>query len=187
MDTRGTANTARRSLTCFNGATAFRRWKPLVRCPVWQLPVRASMGPPPFGDGDSDPKTGATVEVKLQWGLSLSAMDTGPTGDSRDGASDASMGPPPKGGGYLDSPGPAEEGTPASMGPPPKGGGYSGSSSEHHQCRQRFNGATAFRRWIPLFADRLRCILMQKCGFPQEAVNRTNDQSRMAPLRIAVL
>ena len=40
-------------------------------------PFSASMGPPPFGDGNmTDPKTGVTVEVKLQWGHRLSAMET---------------------------------------------------------------------------------------------------------------
>ena len=41
--------------TCFNGATVFRRW----RCGQGLQPaggrLRASMGPPPFGDGDRTP------------------------------------------------------------------------------------------------------------------------------------
>ena len=37
---------------CFNGATAFRRWIPgTSRNGFWQSHQRASMGPPPFGDG----------------------------------------------------------------------------------------------------------------------------------------
>ena len=35
------------------------------------------MGPSPFSDGNmTDPKTGVTVEVNLQWGHRLSAMET---------------------------------------------------------------------------------------------------------------
>ena len=44
----------RRVCTCFNGATAFRRWKPWNSAILTarNLTDSASMGPPPFGDGN---------------------------------------------------------------------------------------------------------------------------------------
>ena len=85
----------------------------------------ASMGPPPFGDGNmTDPKTGVTVECKLQWGHRLSAMET-------------ETARPPFSGGRVR----------ASMGPPPFGDGNP-PPPRRRGCRYRcFNGATAFRRW----------------------------------------
>ena len=86
----------------FNGATAFRRWKQRlpaasprrqgcasmgpppfgdgnVRWPVLddQPGLHASMGPPPFGDGN-DTDTGSAWQpgLVLQWGHRLSAMET---------------------------------------------------------------------------------------------------------------
>ena len=58
----------------FNGATAFRRWRSSCRAPA-DPGGQASMGPPPFGDGDM---------LKARW-------------QTRQGA--ASMGPPPFGDG----------------------------------------------------------------------------------------
>ena len=60
----------------FNGATAFRRWKRARLLGAHQRPHAASMGPPPFGDGNA--VSGATVEEferLLQWGHRLSAME----------------------------------------------------------------------------------------------------------------
>ena len=90
---------------CFNGATAFRRWKPLRRRVVARLRIPASMEPPPFGDGNaartgslpapSSCFNGATafrrwkplrrrVKIQgrqlLQWSHRLSAMETVATG-----------------------------------------------------------------------------------------------------------
>ena len=61
----------------FNGATAFRRWKPaqhpVPRC-AGAIP---SMGPPPFGDGNwTHRETDLRVTRDLQWGHRLSAMET---------------------------------------------------------------------------------------------------------------
>ena len=39
-------------MTCFNGATAFRRWKHLIALDENLGTHHASMGPPPFGDGN---------------------------------------------------------------------------------------------------------------------------------------
>ena len=100
-------------MTCFNGATAFRRWKPgwplgwgyrlameTSDCSEFRSPASmgpppfgdgnafhsgpASMGPPPFGDGNAPETPGwwsvsvvLDAESKLQWGHRLSAMETG--------------------------------------------------------------------------------------------------------------
>ena len=110
----------------FNGATAFRRWK---RDPTVLISLNSpipSMGPPPFGDGNTGGnraiKSGATTfngatafrrwkpsgvfglaggVALLQWGHRLSAMETvrhraQPSDDPA-----PSMGPPPFGDGNL--------------------------------------------------------------------------------------
>ena len=62
----------------FNGATAFRRWKPgLLGRGLWTAGY-ASMGPPPFGDGNFfKPPSYSIHSSPLQWGHRLSAMETG--------------------------------------------------------------------------------------------------------------
>ena len=112
----------------------------------------ASMGPPPFGDGYITRITagpcspacfnGATAfrrwilphdggehpdfdPATLQWGHRLSAMDT-----------------------ELEQLGTRAE-LRASMGPPPFGDGYANRASCVAPSSAGFNGATAFRRWIP--------------------------------------
>ena len=87
--------------SCFNGATAFRRWKrvsandgisrmlmlqwghrlsAMETWGNWPLGTgcpQASMGPPPFGDGNEGPSLGHTLDQPmLQWGHRLSAMET---------------------------------------------------------------------------------------------------------------
>ena len=138
-----------RSCTGFNGATAFRRWKRL-RLRVHNAVVSvASMGPPPFGDGNvTMPRPFAPSRISLQWGHRLSAMETRPDGVGRaarwagfNGATAfrrwklghadvgepeavlASMGPPPFGDGNLERQHVLDGGKPASMGPPPFGDG----------------------------------------------------------------
>ena len=110
--------------SCFNGATAFRRWK--LDLPVDQvlLAVGASMGPPPFGDGNVNGTAYRfSVRAVLQWGHRLSAMETG-TDCARITAD-----------------------TWASMGPPPFGDGNAHALLAAHQIATGFNEATAFRRW----------------------------------------
>ena len=135
----------------------------------------ASMGPPPFGDGNNAEPVRRTGEPHgLQWGHRLSAMET----DGMDGGGvvqgNASMGPPPFGDGNHHWGRDNDYGSHASMGPPPFGDGNHMSSqrSSHlgmslqwgHRlsametpangptaasAAARFNGATAFRRWKP--------------------------------------
>ena len=124
MDT-GSRLTDRSRVPCFNGATAFRRWilgrRDRARTPF----LIASMGPPPFGDGYPTGRTPSRSRcTRLQWGHRLSAMDTSLCLVQARHLPRASMGPPPFGDGY--SPKPAR--------------------SARGWCR--FNGATAFRRWI---------------------------------------
>ena len=164
---------ARDSQDRFNGATAFRRWKASIPDVIairaslrlqWghrlsameraadsqaaPLPVRASMGPPPFGDGKGRgtarprPRSrcfnGATAfrrwkvleralqtatTLVLQWGHRLSAMESRRHRPAGPACREASMGPPPFGDGKAQS---------------SRGRSYSPA------C---FNGATAFRRW----------------------------------------
>ena len=116
------------STTCFNGATAFRRWKGYL------LPIftgrfsTASMGPPPFGDG----KTGNQLALSLT--SANASMGPPPFGDGKvitDGllnlSTQASMGPPPFGDGKLpENFAFGQYYGPASMGPPPFGDGKFG-------------------------------------------------------------
>ena len=85
----------------FNGATAFRRWKPEQVPPTGDIVSAASMGPPPFGDGNR----------RMRCGVSRARKP-------------ASMGPPPFGDGNHPGVvvGPVVPGL-ASMGPPPFGDG----------------------------------------------------------------
>ncbi len=133
-------------VSSFNGATGFRRWKPLNRM--------------------ANPRT----RRRLQWGHRLSPVETRRTGMCAPLNGCASMGPPAFAGGNVMAvigPGPDE---PASMGPPAFAGGNSaitaahkaqdwlqwghrlspvetrGSGCQRSACR-RFNGATGFRRW----------------------------------------
>ena len=63
--------------SCFNGATAFRRWKPVPETLIPFGGQVASMGPPPFGDGNMpDVMPELIWEHTLQWGHRLSAMET---------------------------------------------------------------------------------------------------------------
>ena len=109
----------------FNGATAFRRWKHDDH-PVGGRPIRvASMGPPPFGGGNLNIEDTADPIDWLQWGHRLSAVET------------------------ITPVGRFTATLTASMGPPPFGGGNWAWSAVCPSERARFNGATAFRRWKP--------------------------------------
>ena len=60
----------------FNGATAFRQWK-LPRGASHPNARPASMGPPPFGSGNTRyPTKSKSLLVELQWGHRLSAVET---------------------------------------------------------------------------------------------------------------
>ena len=108
----------------FNGATAFRRWKPLQiqRCLVRLKPsmgpphfrrwkqlgesvpgiavMGPSMGPPPFGDGNKPGTGDSRYSIRtLQWGHRLSAMETRQKHGSGHRGLRPSMGPPPFGDG----------------------------------------------------------------------------------------
>ena len=113
-----------RRLVGFNGATAFRRWKPGRPGPPGPAARIASMGPPPFGGGNpstwatncnsQDSFNGATAfrrwkrdnngqdrlgDHRLQWGHRLSAVETIEVVAELRPKGTASMGPPPFGGG----------------------------------------------------------------------------------------
>ena len=109
----------------------------------------ASMGPPPFGDGNRRPPGCRGPHCpQLQWGHRLSAMETALSQRRRDARPAASMGPPPFGDGNFLLPQYRSLGQPAaSMGPPPFGDGNLLRSARYILPTVRFNGATAFRRW----------------------------------------
>ena len=155
----------------FNGATAFRRWKQVPKCP------------------------GSIRSWPLQWGHRLSAMETAvvdgsgreervvsmgppPSGDGNPHAVNviifqgaASMGPPPSGDGNIRNtrestilraasmgPLPFDDGNPpttgslnplrrASMGPSPFGDGNCETVRSPCHSIRGFNGAIAFPRW----------------------------------------
>ena len=64
------------STPCFNGATAFQRWKHRAGRPRCGREYPASMGPPPFGDGNAACLFIIIGKAWLQWGHRLSAMET---------------------------------------------------------------------------------------------------------------
>ena len=152
METSTCNDSADRFDRCFNGATAFRRWKlvnvnrngaNLERASMEPPPFgdgntalqdvtnasdKASMEPPPFGDGNSQASpTGAPSDTPLQWSHRLSAMETREQTHAIRSAD----------------------------------GRFNGATAFRRwkppdQWRQRaytldcFNGATAFRRWKPM-------------------------------------
>ena len=154
------------------GPPPFGGGKQVRQRPQQWLQGQASMGPPPFGGGKSRQASIAPSRVGLQWGLRLSAVErgrpagtTGRTATGFNGASafrrwkaasnnggsaeqwQASMGPPPFGGGKAWA-GPAKANSqPASMGPPPFGGGKWTCEVKAWARYSSFNGASAFRRW----------------------------------------
>ena len=158
----------------FNGATAFRRWKlyPSFRrrlCSQSRASMgpppfgdgnttypyqrrekhRASMGPPPFGDGNQIACPGeCSAEWWLQWGHRLSAMETHLCDRALTESIPASMGPPPFGDGNSDA-------YTFTITVIALQWGHRLSAMETTETRRyqpplyRFNGATAFRRWKP--------------------------------------
>ena len=129
------------------GPPPFGDGKPRYR-PDIRFPTCASMGPPPFGDGKAlPPLSHIPSHMQLQWGHRLSAMESHPTGNLVIGHGYASMGPPPFGDGK--GLGPLDGGSEpvASMGPPPFGDGKLGPATRKSARSRCFNGATAFRRW----------------------------------------
>ncbi len=160
---------------CFNGATAFRRWKHGHRRADRPPRDFASMEPPPFGDGNCGPKpvlcdfrpalqwshrlsametsgslSGRYGAFQLQWSHRLSAMETMPARRKPNRPSRASMEPPPFGdGNTLTMIWRSEGKRKASMEPPPFGDGNDVPMPGTPPCQPSFNGATAFRRWKP--------------------------------------
>ena len=116
------ANSSKR----FNGATAFRRWKREIRRHSGRHNYHHSMGPPPFGDGNGTPYSLAAVHRStLQWGHRLSAMETAASLKIAAGVKCLQWGH------RL-----------SAMETPP-------APHHHRECLGAFNGATAFRRWKP--------------------------------------
>ena len=169
---------------CFNGATAFRRWS-LARADGYEIlvlelqwghrlsamemalvaaifgsPTNASMGPPPFGDGD--------LRVCCRW-------QPRPV---------ASMGPPPFGDGDL----PRTTGTVWQYwrfnGATAFRRWRSATGPRWWTRRCGFNGATAFRRWrsCPPITDSRRNSLLQ-WGHRLSAMEIANGWSPSVPAR----
>ncbi len=107
----------------FNGATAFRRWKP-----EYNLPSEAIISGLQWGHRLSTVETIKAdshwlYQGTLQWGHRLSTVETSSSRATR-GA-----------------------GCTASMGPPPFDGGNQQTRTRATPRMNCFNGATAFRRW----------------------------------------
>ena len=100
METRCPVRPSKSLSDCFNGATAFRRWKQAATDLKVANSSTASMGPPPFGDGNRTSATSpSSIFPRLQWGHRLSAMETGAVLVAGHHPKAASMGPPPFGDG----------------------------------------------------------------------------------------
>ena len=139
------------------------------RCRV--RPNTASMGPPPFGDGND----GRQDQGK---GLHPPSMGPPPFSDGNlvlllnlDTLGVPSMGPSPfsDGNDYLGEL-PVRSPPHPSMGPPPFSDGNLTIWALSLTRTRPFNGATAFQRWKQLFVARLRHGFMKKRSFPQESV-----------------
>ena len=132
---------------CFNGATAFRRWKPCLSAARRDFPGRFN-GATAFRRWKHVYNNGIGLPLySLQWGHRLSAMETmscrGCQGLSsmlqwghRLSAMETALAGQVKLAELV-----------ASMGPPPFGDGNSGQRPRPSRSTTRFNGATAFRRW----------------------------------------
>ena len=132
---------------CFNGATAFRQWKPGPRLPDHPPLGPASMGPPPFGSGNNEPPANTWLFKMLQWGHRLSAVETSGARPLRrvypsfNGATAFRQWKPGGGVGGVKI-------IAASMGPPPFGSGNGPALAFGlSPVCGGFNGATAFRQW----------------------------------------
>ena len=170
----------------------------------WQgrAPDGASMGPPPFGDGNKEKwDADRAAREQLQWGHRLSAMETGIPPQDAIGLRDASMGPPPFGDGNTclwRHRGPVgwsfngatafrrwkhgsdedhDDDHDASMGPPPFGDGNPTAGGRSRRARSCFNGATAFRRWK----------LVPTTGFQLKAIDRLQWGHRLSAMETIVI
>ena len=157
---------------CFNGATSFRRWKAPEATPETDSIVGLQWGHLLSAVESCDHIRLAVAVHVLQWGHLLSAVESALDVGLSPHHGDASMGPPPFGGGkLLDGrlhrfPNLGFNGATsfrrgersqqrrvlllhhhASMGPPPFGGGKSWNRSRNPSGWRCFNGATSFRRW----------------------------------------
>ena len=119
--------------SCFNGATAFRRWKEVKS--DGQLEVGAGFnGATAFRRWKAGTTRSAIcLPVSLQWGHRLSAMESWGVESTLPSLCNASMGPPPFGDGKL------------------------GCPLLTKRRFKRFNGATAFRRWKGVGGQRVVC------------------------------
>ncbi len=108
----------------------------------------ASMGPPPFDGGNFHPAIRAgPLQAKLQWGHRLSTVETPPAAAGTWASLLLQWGHrlstvETAGQHLLD-----KSSQHASMGPPPFDGGNAGAHPLLPLTSERFNGATAFRRW----------------------------------------
>ena len=119
----------------------------LMRGPV-RGPFLASMGLPPFGDGNEGGLGILAPVIGLQWGHRLSVMETGTFQVATRASDPASMEPPAFGDGNGDGGCAVRTGPhPASMEPPPFGDGNEVTIRQLSYIPTGFNGATAFRRW----------------------------------------
>ena len=156
METSRSGSRCRSSSSTFNGATAFRRWKPGTRLAITPCMAHLQWGHRLSAMETLQLRKFQREFIALQWGHRLSAMETSRRRRFRHPHGRApSMGPPPFGDGNIPLDGEAWanqlilqwghrlsametwRGTPTVPTPRP------------------FNGATAFRRWKPLLAPKL--------------------------------
>ena len=155
----------------FNGATAFRRWK---RLQIERAEIQNKLLQ--WGHRLSAMETAISPLVMpcsshLQWGHRLSAMETYQFAGFFSVHIYPSMGPPPFGDGNVGfSLWPVLNGASLQWGHRLSAMETSGSRCGPFVNGGPFNGATAFRRWKPLFVARLRHGFIQKRVFPQEPV-----------------
>ena len=161
--------------SAFNGATAFRQWKPTWRFRPVPLACPRFNGATAFRQWKLTWRVSACSfgVSSLQWGHRLSAVETKPQRLVGSGILAASMGPPPFGSGNVKSYPFRNVCSTASMGPPPFGSGNvviernAGGRALLLQWGHRlsavetinaeagtnfrggFNGATAFQQWKP--------------------------------------
>ena len=139
----------------FNGATAFRRWKPLGGGCLCLRVSQPSMGPPPFGDGNLRGRVRPDRDVHPSMGPPPFGDGNGDYLASHRRGGNPSMGPPPFGDGNGDLPQIAICIAVPSMGPPPFGDGNwavvtsAGSILATLQWGHRLSAMETCRWWRP--------------------------------------
>ena len=136
------------SRSCFNGATAFRRWRwrsTLLGCPAWISGFNGATAFRRWRYGLPSPVI--RFSCRLQWGHRLSAMEMAHIAWSEFSRVELLQWGHRLSAMEIRHAGVGRWRYDASMRPPPFGDGDGRYRTEGSSSPRSFNGATAFRRW----------------------------------------